>query len=86
VSLGRIQVMRQKPAVKRRFEITDEEWAQLAPLLAAIDTPKGWALAGSRQVLTASCSGSVPGAMAGLAQALWVLGDGLQAVCALADR
>jgi hypothetical protein len=41
VSLGRMQVMRQKPAVKRRFD-TDEEWAQLAPLLAAIDTPKGW--------------------------------------------
>jgi hypothetical protein len=85
VSLGRVQVMRQKPAVKRRFD-TDEEWAQLAPLLAAIDTPKGWALARSRQVLNGILFWVRTGAHGGTCPALWVLGDGLQAVCALADR
>ena len=36
--------------MKRRFD-TDEEWAQLVPLLAAMTPRRDGALAGSRQVL-----------------------------------
>jgi transposase len=37
--------------MNRRFEITDAEWARLAPLLPATTPRRGWALAGHRQVL-----------------------------------
>jgi hypothetical protein len=37
--------MRWKPAVNRRFEITDDEWVWLAPFAARDDAAAGWALA-----------------------------------------
>jgi transposase len=51
VGLGRVQVVGQKLAVNRRFELTDDEWQRLAPLLPAMTPQRGGRWRDHRQVL-----------------------------------
>jgi transposase len=73
--------------VNRRFELTDQEWERLAPLLPAMTPKRGGRWRDHRQVLNGilvRVRSGVP--LAGPAGAVWAVGDGLQAVRALADR
>jgi transposase len=73
--------------MNRRFELTDEEWARLAPLLPAMTPQRGGRWRDHRQVLNGILFRvRSRGAVAGPARAVRAVGDGLQAVRALADR
>lgn len=72
--------------MNRRFEITDDEWTRLAPLLPAMTPQRGGRWWDHRQISTAACSGCAAGCLAGPARPIPTLGDGRQAVRALADR
>jgi transposase len=72
--------------MSRRFELTDDEWERPAPLLPAM-TPSGAAAGGTTaRSSTASCSGPAPASRGGTCPSATDLGDGVQAVRALADQ